>query len=245
VLTQPQHIRAANLFTGTPAYAWDEWNLKDYYRFEDPAQLDALAQLTNKANTALGIGIGEWICARFLPLDPDPAPLQYMEAAWATMAHQAYCRYIETVDDEWRGPVRAPLAIAIVVVNDAIFNVYEDPHVAWRVCWLYNLAHHVLADSTAFDRWFERSVQRLNQFHSKQAEQAIGAATASLFDPVPFQGRPVPREALDPDFLYHPHQAPALLDTYLRSLKPASNPFLSSVNELNDVEHLPSAPYTY
>jgi hypothetical protein len=243
MLTFPKHIRDANLHLADTAYAWDEWKCREYYLFEQPDLFKRLDELTNKANTALTIGIGEWVCARFRTRDRDARPLQFMEAAWAGVVHPAYCQYTETVDDEWRGPVRAPLAIAIVVTNDALFCLADDPNVATRVCWLRNLAQHVIADTGPFDQWFEACVQRLERFHTKLLE--LPSTPTSLFDALPPQGQPVPREAVNLDFPYDPQQAPTLLNAYLSALKPLENPYLRTPQELQDVDDLGSAPYSY
>src|SRR5690242_2671157 len=193
----PHYITEARIATDVVRFLWDEWNCKQYYRFVDDAMFERLDQLTNKANTGLSIAVGAWTCERFSTLDPDPSPKEYLEAAWAAVVHPAYCKYTETIDDEWRGPIRAPMALTITLVNDALFGLGYDLHVARRVCWLYNLTHHVLPDTQAFKAWFEACVQRLEQFHS-QAVDTRGEEEEDIFADFPWQGSPVPREAFDP-----------------------------------------------
>jgi len=239
----PYHITEARIATDVARFHWDEWNCKQYFWFVDDAMFERLDRLTNKANTGLTIAIGEWICERFSTLDPDPSPKEYLEAAWAGVVHPAYCKYTETNDDDWRGPIRAPLALTITLVNDALFGLGYDPHVARRVCWLYNLARHVLPDTRAFETWLEACARRMDQFHG-QAVNAQGGDEEDLFADFPGQGAPVPREAFDPAFAYSPMDAPVLLDEFLRSLRPESNAFLRSLEELSDIEDIPE-PYRY
>ena len=237
----PQYITAAGITTNVVRFPWDEWNCKQYYWSVDDAMFERLDRLTNKANTGLAIAIGEWICERFSAVEPVPTPKEYLEAAWAGAIHPAYCKYMETHDDDWRGPIRAPLALTITLVNDALFGLAYDPRVAVRVCWLYNLARHVLPDIRAFETWLEACIQRMELLHGKTVDSQ---GEEDIFADLPWQGSPVPREAFDPAFAYSPSAAPALLDAFLRELRPELNPFLRSPQELASEEGI-SKPYQY
>jgi hypothetical protein len=232
MLSIPQYILTANIASNSARYTWDEWDVRGHFMFEDPAQLARFGALTNKANTALAIAIGEWICERFRPLDADPRPLQFLEAAWAGNVRIAYCHYTHTVDDEWRGPVRAPLALTITIVNDALFGLSENAEVSVRVCWMYNLALHVLPQSDAFKAWLEACVIRLEHEHARVSEPKPPLDEATeLFAVVPWQGQVVPREAFDPAFPYERAAAPGLIDRFLSSLRASENPYLRSQEE--------------
>src|SRR5262249_54367240 len=162
------------------------------YMFVEPAEFERLDALTNKANTALTVAIGEWICTRFAKINADPTARQFLEACWAGIVHPAYCVYTETVGDAWRGPVRAPLAVPIAIANDSLFCLAYDSHVATRACWMSNLARHVLRDASAFERWRDVAVGRLERFHTRSQEAHL--APDDLFADVEWQGRPIPRE---------------------------------------------------
>jgi hypothetical protein len=245
MLNPPPHLVAASQTAVPPQYAWDEWRTKEYYMFVQPELFAELNQLTNKANTALTNGIGEWICARFKALEPDRVPLQFLEAAWAGVIHPAYCEYTETTDDEWRGVIRAPLAVMIAIANDALFCLRDDPNVATRVCWMRNLAKHVLPADSAFDAWFEACVRRLQPIHGKAQEAEADSTKVDLFDQFSGQGRPVPREALDLGRTYDPAAASGLLDTFLSSLVVQANPFLRSAEEIATIPEFRHEPYRY
>lgn len=223
MIEAPPYIRRADIATPELPFAWDEWNIKSYYMFADEELFHRLDAITNAANTALVMALGEWICWRFTPVSSDPRPLQFIEAGWAAVVDPIYCEYTETVDDEWRGPARAPLAVTIAIANDAIFYLDHDPHVATRVCWMWNLARHVITDHGPLDTWFEAIVHRLATHHRKEGNTA---RDEDLFAERTLPDDPVPREATDPDFPYDPSQAPRLIDRFLRGLSPAENPFL-------------------
>jgi hypothetical protein len=230
MLPIPAYIQSSGIAIRDVPYEWDEWRVKDYYMYVESKQFARLDLLTNKANTGLTIAAGEWICHRFSLLSQDPAPLQFLEAAWAGIIHPAYCIYTETEDDEWRGPVREPLAVMIAITNDALFCLRDDPHVATRACWMYNLARHVLPSTGAFEAWFLACIARLEQHHTKAIEHVTDET--DLFDDFPGQGAPVPRQAFDPGFDYLPSDAPRLLDAFLRSHAEDTNPYLRPTAEL-------------
>ena len=241
MLPTPQHIAQANIATLTLQFAWDEWNIKSYYWDVPQALFDRLNALTDDASMSLALAIGEWVFHRFDALNRDPAALLFLEAAWAGTVHPYYCQYTETVDDEWRGPVRGPLAVMIAIANDGLFCRDNDPEVATRACWMHRLAKHVLADTAAFDAWFETTVKRLEQFHAR----------GSAPEPTSFFGlnlasrAPVPRDAFDLGLAYAPERTPHLIDSYLRSLDARANPYLRPADELVDVPEFNGTPYRF
>lgn len=241
MLQVPDHIARANIATQDVKFAWDEWRTKSYYWDVPQALFDRLNALSDDASMSLALAIAEWVVHRFSRLDNDPFAPQFLEAAWAGTVHPAYCIYTETVDDEWRGPVRGPLAVTIAIVNDGLFCRDNDPEVATRACWMHRLATHVLPDTADFDRWFENSVQRLERFHPRTP----APVPTSFFDLNLASMRPVPRQAFEPSFAYAPDRAPALVDAFLKSLNVRANPCLRSPEELADISELKMAPYAF
>ena len=244
MLSIPPYIQASNPASPVLQFPWDEWQIKTYYWAVDDKQFRRLDALTNEASLGLALAAGEWVFQRFSAVNTDPAALRFLEAAWAGMVHPAYCIYTETVDDEWRGPVRGPLAVSIAIANDGIFCLRDDPHVATRACWMYNLARHVLPKTDEFDPWFEACVLRLEKYHSSRTEARPPGNTGLFDDPLMFS-RPVPREVFDPQRPYDPSELPTLIDRFLASLQAASNPFLRDPAELAVVDGLPGPPYRY
>ncbi|MCA9469790.1 MAG: hypothetical protein KC643_30695 [Nitrospira sp.] len=237
-LLVPNYIIDANVATNLIHYYWDEWSVKDYFIEVEEDQFERLDDLSDAANLALAIGCGEWISYRLSLLNNDPVPQNYLEAAWAAIVYPGYCKYIETVDDEWRGPIRGPLNMTISILNDGIHCRDTDSQEATRSCWMYNLAQHVLPHTDEFDRWFEACVLRLELYHPWVEDDDI-------WEEGPPFGLPVPREVLDPSFSYDPENAPELIDRFLRSLNPEHNPFLPSNDEDLEVPGFKGILYQY
>jgi hypothetical protein len=226
-LLKPEYIRAANIATPDLRYRWDEWNVKEAYMPADPELLDRLKVLTRRANIALTIASAEWVIFRFEDLSTDPMPFQYLEAAWAGNVDLAYAKYIETNDDEWRGPVRGPLNMALTLVIDALFLEDENPNPAANAAWISNLAERVLPDKTDFRTWREASVERLEISYV-----ALKDVDSDLFEDLDTKGPYVPREMFDPEYQFKPDQASKLISGFLAGLDYRKNPFLRSSEEM-------------
>jgi hypothetical protein len=238
MLAVPDYLRRAQIDENRASYQWDEWNVRDYYLDIDEDQLQRLDRISDAGNLALAIGCGEWICHRLSALSEDRDPGLYLEAAWAAVVHPYYCDYIETNDDEWRGPIRGPLNMVITIINDGIHCGDENPVKAAHACWMYNLARHVLPRTEEFEKWFEACVGRLEECHPK-------VESDDIWEEGPPFGIPVPREALDPSLSYAPEDAPELLDRFLRTLDPAQNHFLAQAEVMLTGSGFVGTPYQY
>jgi hypothetical protein len=236
----PGYIHAAGIVDDVLRYAWDEWNIRSHWDLVEDALFVRLDALGNRAVTGLALATGQWVVHRYSALCSDPRPGQFLEAAWAGNIHLGYCEYTEQTTDEWRGVIRGPLNIVVLIANDALFCLHDDPHAATRACWMRALARHVLPDTAAFEAWFEACLARLEQHYPK----AEALAREGLFVPYPGMGPPVPVEAFDPSRAWDPAQAPQLLDQFLQRLDPAANPFLRPAAELVGAEGIVT-PYRY
>jgi hypothetical protein len=213
---------AAGITDDKLGYAWDEWNVSEYYAFVEDDFDDRIATISGRGAMALTLTAGEWICQRFSLLDQDPAPLQFLEAAWAEQMQPGLGAYTETDDDQWRGVVRGPLSLVITIANDALFCMEEDDDPGNRAAWMTNLARHVLPSRDAFDKWLAAVLDLLAQHHPKK-----GSKKESLPDDEFELGRPVARELFDTTKPFVRADEPALIARFLQLVDPG-NPFLDA-----------------
>ena len=213
-------VIAAPIAIDDVLYAWDEWQVRDYFDFDDPDLADELAKVSGRGSMALTLAVGEWICHRFSRLSSDPAPLQFLEAGWAEQMQPVLVDYYETNDDDWRGPVRGPLSMVITIANDALSCLDEDDDLPGRAVWMTNLARHVLPVGEGFEAWLSAVVQRLIEHHP-----AAEAAGESLLDDEYDLGRPVARQLFDTTRPWFRADETPLVKDFLQRVDP-SNPFL-------------------
>jgi hypothetical protein len=213
---------AADIADDKPVFAWDEWNVSEYYAFVEDDLDDRLATISGRGAIALTLSVGEWICQRFSMLDGDREPLQFLEAAWADQMQPGLGAYTETDDEQWHGVVRGPLSMVITLANDALFCLEEDDNTGNRAAWMINLARHVLPKRDAFERWLQQVLDRLALHHPRQ-----GSEQESLPDDDFQLGRPVPRQLFDTTQPFVPGQESALIAEFLKTVDP-QNPFLDA-----------------
>jgi len=213
----------------TLRYEWDEWDVHEYFDFlAEPLELK-LAEVSGRGSIALTLAVGEWICHRYSEVSTDPAPMQFLEAAWAEQMQPGLCSYMETEDDEWRGVVRGPLSIVMTIANDALFCLDEDDNPSVRAAWMTNLARHVLPRLDDFEKWLDIVVGRLALLYTKATSASDSIAGDDFM-----LGRPVPRDLFDTGRLFSRAEESLLIQQFLTSVDP-SNPFLA-INAIDDDE---------
>lgn len=238
VIRRP-YIDRAGITDPNLRFLWDEWSVKSTYEPVRPQEVARLAALSRRANSAFTVAIGEWILARFEGMDPDPEPAQFLQAAWAAVVDVRYAREIEIVDEEWRGPVRGPISMALTFVIDALFAEEAGPNASFNPAWAAVFARHVLPSSDAFDAWFALCLERLELLYPAPRDE-----DSDWFEPENNWGSPVPSEAFDPDHGFVAENRESLIQRYLDTLDPESNRFLLTPRQL--IEYgFKGAPYRY
>jgi len=210
-------------------YRWDEWNVAAAYQPANPELLERLGGLTHRAQVGLTIATAEWIAWRFEGLSDETMPLEYFEAAWAGNVDLAYVEYLDTDDDEWRGPVLGPLNVALTIVIDGLFMADQSSNTAENPCWAHNLASLVLPRIDEFARWHAEVLDRLERHYRAASEEVLFNQRSYAHDP------PIARETFSSDLPLVAGSAPELVDGYLRQLNPEANRFLRSPEELQEM----------
>jgi hypothetical protein len=211
-----------------PAFAWDEPNFLQYCYFLPGELHDRLLELTENANLALAIGSAEWILARFARFDRAADAKQFVDAVWAEMSSEWRCDWFDPPDDDWCGPVRGPILIAITILYDVLAGRGENHVIADRAVWMHNLALHVIEPQAAYVDWHERVIERLESCHSWSVE---GGREPALFaDEFP-RGQSVAPEALDLGRPYDPATASAALERFVERERRNGNPFVLESSE--------------
>ena len=137
-------------------------------------------------------------------MDADPELALFLEAAWAAVVDARYAREIEIIDDEWRGPVRGPISMAMTFIIDALFADEAGPNSSYNAAWAATFARHVLPTRVAFDAWFEFCLTRFESLYRAPEER-----DRDWFNAENNWGVAVPAEAFNPItcsiHVRHPH----------------------------------------
>lgn len=202
-------------------FAWDEWRIHEDYAESETGFEERLELLTDAANLALTIALGEWIVAGLKSYDdPDGTIAHYVQSAWAAFSVRFRPTYFETDDEDWRGPWRGMLNMTLIVVNDAIFCRDEDPDVADRANQLLFYCQKLFPKHRDFDDWLTECLDRLEtDFPYRDGDPPM----------IGLPARPIiPREVFGPRTL-RPADPSAMVDAYLDRVA-LSNPFLSGAD---------------
>jgi hypothetical protein len=229
-LPEPSHIRAARIADQALRYEWDDWQLQAIFNRADESFRERMGRVSYRAALAFTIATGEWIVRRYDTVSADVEPLLHMEAMWAGVVDSRYVKYWEPEDEDWLGPIRGPLRLAIIFSLEAMVDLDACGDVGLSADRAVNVALRVLLDPGPYLAWRERVVERLESLYP--------------FDPRDPMGDVVPREALDSDVDFRPEMTEELVNRYLRRLTPEANRFLASPAEMLERD-FGGTPYTF
>lgn len=217
----PKYIKAANIQNNILRYTWDDWKLEDIYAdLSDEELYDRVEELPYRAALALTIGCAEWVIHRLDGVSNDRIPHLYVEAAWAAVIDDKYLSEWQPTFEEWMGPIRGPLSVALLIICEAVGTLVHETEQAVPVLYIGNLAEHVLPDAEPFLAWREQVLERLLQLYPWNSDESLGEV--------------VPREALDPVFPFKLELTESLIRDFLAGLDYQANPFLVSPEEMQE-----------
>lgn len=229
-LAIPSYISAAGIADASLYYKWDDWKLQEMFDGEDSAIRLRLGAVSYRAALAFTIATGEWIVHRYDRLSSDLEPSLHMEAMWAGVVDSRYVRYWEPRDEDWLGPIRGALRLAIVFTLEAMVDADQGGDVALSGDRAARIALRVLTDPSPFAIWRDQVVTRLEQLYPHKKRDPMGDV--------------VPREALDPTVDFRPEATESLVKRYLRGLDPTRNRVLATP-EFMQVREFPGTPYEF
>lgn len=242
----PSYIQDAGVIRAPINYKWNnDLALKFSAARDQNLRLsDALGSLSVKATIATGIAIAEWIIWRFEGYADLSDALRRIDAAWASVIDPAYTKDLDfelTDEDDFhdREIVKGPTEIALDLLgNLSTRYMGASTYVRGPVVRLAMLARHLMPDKKAFDHWLSETLRHAaGAFPANPAfDEDAGTYDAS-------HEKPVPREFFDPSFAYSEAAANRILQDFLRTLDPATNPYLRSPEEMK-AKGFKGTPYT-
>ncbi|WBU38643.1 hypothetical protein [Homoserinibacter sp. YIM 151385] len=159
-LYRPAHVRP--IAAGSPvSWHWEDRDPVAAYEPGDEVVASRLGPLARRAQLALGVAIGEWIVFTLDELDSDTWLRDYLEAAWLGTVHFSCCPYMEFADEEWTGPVRGPLHLTMMLLNDALH--FEGAEPAENAAWLSTLAQLIVPRDAGYLAWRDAVLDRLER----------------------------------------------------------------------------------
>jgi len=222
-LSVPHYLQTANIQDNSISYEWDDWRAISAVKTPDDKLVARLKGISYRAILAFMCGTAEWTVHRFSRLCDPSRPYAFIEAAWARIVHVRYGEYggalswqsICLESEEWSGPVKKPIADALLRLEIAIqVMAWEGTDPAKRGGLIAALASYVMTDPEPYQRWCQQVLERFEAFNSRNPEDKLGDV--------------VPRQAVAPEFDFKIGQTESLINEFLSRLDHHSNIFLSS-----------------
>ncbi len=229
----PGYLQTARIQDDTLRYEWDDWDDLPAVTTTDEELLARLPRVSQRAVLAFMCGTAEWIYHRLAKLCDDPAPSDYLEAAWALIVEVRYCGYgtgmwwqnYEAETESWVGPVKGPIGDGLERLEIACQQLaLEGTDPVRRAGLIAALATYIMLDPAPYKRWCELVLDRFEALYARDPEDEMGDV--------------VPRQAVNPEFDFHVEQTEALINQFLGSLDYRANKFLSSPEEMLESEEL-------
>lgn len=203
------------------SYIKHTWNDSDPYRsieIRDVTTEIILDNVSNRGITAFSIGCAEWVVYRFAKLLSDLTPYDYIETYWLYVMGEDRAFPPGMDFDDWLGPIRSPMCLALVQIENIIVGSYYDiPSTPGARS--AKIALHVLIDKAPFLEWQKAVLDRLVRYFPRDEGEPDG----------PF----VPREILDPSVDLTSSNRDQLIEAFLRSADYKSNPFIDHLRPPN------------
>jgi hypothetical protein len=242
-LTIPNYLKAANVQDTSLRYEWDDWYDPPVLEATDEDLVARLQRVSQRAVLAFATGTAEWIVYRFGRLSNDPAPWDFLEAAWAMVVHVRYCGWGSATGWQeysvkgWDGPVRRPIKNALKLLEIAFQELAREFHTdpTLVTATISTLACYVMTDPAPYREWSGRVLDRFESLYPRHPEDPLGDV--------------VPRQAVDPDFDFRVEQTEVLVNRFLAGLDYRSNRFLTPpeglLEHFEEEEDFVGTPYVF
>jgi hypothetical protein len=222
--TIPSYIPIDKIANMPIEHHWDDYDPYILFPELNEDTMLFLSKMTERAKYAFAIGCAEWVVYRFQKFSDDPRPLQFLESCWAVEMSEMFESPDESEDEEWEGPVRGPIDLALMTVLNTFYGT-DDRNSEEDAAFAELIPLHVLPNAEDFISWRDRILPSLIASYPYNEKDILGM--------------PVPREALDPSLPLNMDQRTKLVNDYLSNLPIDGNPFLMRVNDDNLEESEP------
>ena len=226
----PTYITENEVQNQAVKYKWDSWKAHELIGPPNDDIISCLQTLSSRARYALMIGSAEWVIYRFAQLFEEKLPYYVVEAAWAQVIDFRYGFIEEFESEDWQGPVKGPLLRLMIWIQDCADYLDKNVDFSASVEEMYRLGYYVVENKDAYKTWFISSIERLHSYFPIKDNDVLGD--------------PVPRVALDPNFVFNSEDIEPLINQYLRKLDPEKNWILNSAEDMKN-EGFELTPYAF
>ncbi len=180
------YIKSFDFKKVPPTYLWDDTNSETAEALIDKNLLLVLRSSSIQVMGPLTCILAEWLIHRFDELTNTELAKRWVEAGWAGFDNiQNIGKTWEEVRvlDEWRGPLRGPINLAMSHVQwgleDSVDPDGGDP--ALNTVRLAALVKYTLPESSEFDTWQQKILERIQNY--QKSFETSPPLPPDFFDP--------------------------------------------------------------
>jgi hypothetical protein len=211
-LPPPKYLPLASIRRIPPMHQWNDWDPYALLGEQDVNTIAQLSTLSDRAQIAFSIACAEWVIWRFVDFFEDNRPYDLLEVAWAGEMSQELVAPPQLNEKEWKGLIRGPIDLSLVTILNTFYST-EDAAGKMDSAFAELIVLHVFPEHDYFIKWRDQTLLRLFELFGRTDS-----------DPV---GKPVPREAMDPEVSLSKKLCEDLAKQFLSDLDYQANPFLS------------------
>ncbi|MGD9367936.1 MAG: hypothetical protein PVH87_19710 [Desulfobacteraceae bacterium] len=210
----PKNIFKDNLKKFPIQHKWSDWDPYELIKLPESETKEQLKKVSNRGITAFSVACSEWVVFRMSNYVDDKIIYDYLEAFWVFLMGYDSAMPTETENDDWLGPIRGPIDLALMTSLNTIYLSEEGPPVQ-NSALSAQIALHVLPDPKPFIIWQEKMLKRLVRYFRRKEDEPTGD--------------PVCREVIDPSMELDEKKIEALIKGFLEKADFTNNPFLSGI----------------
>ena len=217
MLPIPSYINVEKLRGQPPNFSWSDDLPHGVLQELDKVTVHTIAGASDLAKVAFVIGCAEWVVYRFEAESSVDFAWDFIESSWARLIDPFLGRPWEPREWVWTGRADGSIVTALHSITNTFYGIDEGGGWRQEIPLASTFTAHVLGGFREFQQWRDAVVAHLVQHFP--------------YDDVDPFGPPVPRTALDPSVELTGALREAALRSFLQSLNPERNRFLTSSHE--------------
>lgn len=253
MLIMPTLLKNIQIENELPKYTWNgDKFIYFMHEVKNDKLTDAIRLLNHKATMGLTLAAGEWILWRLSRETNIITTLNPLEAMWAGLIDKRYPLNWENNNKKDRGLlVEGPIFILNRCLQVGLSRYQEGSYsFSEFVVHIISLARYILPKPhiKTFDNWLSNCLKRSAELFPTQYDVIDIIWNEEKYEGTSYDSsneHPIPREFyFEPNFDYKTADIQGLLNQFLNSLDPKTNPYLQSPEEMLK-QGFQGTPYQY
>lgn len=215
-MENPVYIPIKEISLLPVVHTWNDWDPFEPLAWPDETLKNKLKDVSNTGISCFALGCAEWVVYRFEKQLKSNFSYHFLEAFWLYIIGVDAALPAETESEQWEGVVLGPINLSLMTVLNTIYLAEQGPPVQ-NGALAAVIVEYVLQKNKKFENWKDNVINRLLKYSPRNKEFP--------------DGKPLPRELLDPDVDYKEELRMNLIKKMVYSIDFTLNPFLKKIDK--------------